>query len=301
VKLRAGILSGAAALLLAAAPFPAAAQFAEDLEETRPEAWAMRWFAGIATPTSFGVQESRDAGSWEIGLEAGLVPSLSEDERRVGFSGTKVEDLNRAPVFARPVLRVQLPAAFSLSAGWVPPVDLDGVEANILSVGVARPFWVGTRSRVGGQLSYLTGDVEGDISCPADEVAAGDDPVGNPFLCEEVSDDRFSLDAWTVELAYSLSVSERVGLFFSVLWQNLDSEFQVRALYDGFEDNSLLLFEGDSWAGTLGLSWAVAERWRLDGSLYYSPLDVIRDPTGVGPEENDALFNGRLMLSYRIR
>ena len=124
--------------------------FTEELDETRTEAWAMRWFAGVATPTSFGAPEAVDAWSWSIGLEGGLIPSLSEEERRVGFNGTKVEDLNRSPVFGRPVVRLGLPGSFSLTAGWVPPVDIDGVEADILSLAIARPFWVGGRGRLGG-------------------------------------------------------------------------------------------------------------------------------------------------------
>lgn len=273
----------------------------EELESTRTEAWAMRWFAAVATPTMFGAAGSAEAWSFEVGLEGGSIPSLSEEDRRVGFNGTKVEDLNRAPLFGRPVLRLGLPADFSLSAGWVPPVDFDGVTPNLLSIALARPLWTGERGRLAAQLFYLDGKIEGDISCPQDEVDAGDDPVGNPFGCEEASSDTMSITSWGLELGYAWQATPTVDLFVSGIWQQLDSEFQVRALYDGFVDRNRLVYEGDDLAWTAGLSWQASEKLRLAGELFYSPLDVVRDPTGHGPSENDPLFNLRVMGTYRLR
>ena len=291
--------AGAAALLVAAVP--AAAQFTEELDETRPEAWAMRWFNAVATPTAFGVADTVAPGSFEIALEAGSIPSLSEEERRVGFAGTKVEDLNRSNLFGRPVLRIGLPAQLTLSAGWVPPLDFDGVEANLVSLALGRPLWKGDRARLGAQLFYLSGDLEGDITCPASEVAAGSDPVGNPFLCEEVSNDTMSIDSWGAELGFAWRAGETVELHLSGIWQRLDADFQVRARYDGFVDRNRLHHEGDDYGATAGIAWRASERWRLAGELFYSPLDVVRDPLGRGPSENDALLNVRALLAYRLR
>ncbi|MDQ1346637.1 MAG: hypothetical protein QG573_6 [Acidobacteriota bacterium] len=299
----AGLLPAALFTLLAlVGDRPAAAQagFTEELEATRTEAWAMRWFAAVATPTMFGVAGETEPWSFELALEGGSIPSLSEDERRVGFNGTKVEDLNRAPLFGRPVVRLGLPADFTLSAGWVPPIDFDGVTPNLLSLALARPLWTGERGRLGAQVFYLDGKIEGDITCPQDEVDAGDDPVGNPFGCEEASDDTMSISSWGVELGYAWQATPTVELFVSGIWQQLDAEFQVRALYSGFEDRNKLVYDGDDIAWTAGLGWQATAKLHLAGELFYSPLDVIRDPTGRGPSENDALFNFRLLGTYKL-
>ena len=292
-------------LILAATVLSTAAAraqgFEEELDETRTEAWAMRWFAGVATPTSFGAPEAGEAWSWELGFEGGLIPSLSEEDRRVGFNGTKVEDINRSPVIGRPVIRLNLPAEFSFTAAWVPPVEIDGVTADIPSLAIARPFWTGERARLGGQLSWMDGEVSGDITCPADEAAAGEDPDANPFNCHEPSDDEMEFETWTFELAWSYAATDRLELFLSGLWQELDSEFEVHAFYSDFRDDTVLTFEGDQWAATAGLAFDASERWRLSGELYYSPLDVIRDPSGVGPKESDDLFTARAMVMYRFR
>lgn len=295
-----GLRRSAAVLWLLASP-PLAAQFVDKLEDTRTEAWAMRWFTAVATPTAFGVAEGGEPWSFDLAFEGGWIPSLSEDERRVGFNGTKVEDINRVSVFGRPVVRLALPGELSVAAGWVPPVDIDGVKPNLVSLALARPLWTGERARVGAQLFYLTGEINGDISCPANEVAAGDDPIANPFGCEEVSDDTMSIDSFGVELGVAWRAGEAVELFVSALWQQLDAEFQVRALYDGFRDRTLLVHDGDDVAATAGLAWTMSDKLRFVGELYYSPLDVVRDPAGRGPSENDALLNARVLASYRLR
>ena len=302
--LRAGgrfLAAGLFLLIAATAPVRALPSFTEELDATRTEAWAMRWFAAVATPTMFGAADATEPWSFDLALEGGSIPSLSEDERRVGFNGTKVEDLNRTPLFGRPVVRMGLPADFTLSAGWVPPIDFDGVEPNLLSFALARPLWTGERGRLGAQVFYLDGKIEGDISCPQTEVDAGDDPVGNPFGCEEASNDTMSIASWGLELGYAWQATPAVELFVTGLWQQLDSEFQVRALYAGFLYRNRLVYEGDDYAWTAGVGWQATEKLRLAGELFYSPLDVIRDPTGQGPSENDALFNFRLLGTYRLR
>lgn len=303
-SLRAGGRSLAAGLFLlisAAAPAVARPGFTEELDATRTEAWAMRWFASVATPTMFGAASETEPWSFDLALEGGSIPSLSEEDRQVGFNGTKVEDLNRAPLFGRPVLRMGLPGDFTLSAGWVPPIDFDGVTPNLLSLALARPLWMGERGRLGAQLFYLDGKIEGDISCPQAEVDAGDDPVGNPFGCEEASNDTMSITSWGLELGYAWQATPTVDLFVSGIWQQLDSEFQVRATYSGFVDRNRLVYDGDDYAWMAGLGWQATEKLRLAGELFYSPLDVVRDPAGQGPSENDPLFNFRLMGTYKLR
>ncbi|MEO8197758.1 MAG: hypothetical protein ABI689_13665 [Thermoanaerobaculia bacterium] len=294
------LAAGLFLLISAGSPARALPGFTEELDATRTEAWAMRWFAALATPTMFGAAAATEPWSFDLALEGGSIPSLSAEDRRVGFNGTKVEDLNRAPLFGRPVVRLGLPADFTLSAGWVPPIDFDGVTPNLLSFGLARPLWTGARGRLGAQLFYLDGKIEGDISCPQREVDAGDDPVRNPFGCEAASNDTMSITSWGVELGYAWQATPTVDLFVTGLWQQLDSEFQVRATYDGFVDRNRLVYDGDDYAWTAGAGWQASEKLRLAGELFYSPLDVVRDPAGQGPSQNDALFNFRLMGTYKL-
>ncbi len=298
------ILTLAAAFAVSAAASAGAEVIAveEPLDDERPEAWAMRWFAAISLPTAFGAAEELPAGTVDFGLEAGWVPSLSAEERRVGFYGTKVEDLNRTPVFGRPIVRLGLGAGFAASAGWVPPLEMDGATANLLSLALERPLVVRPSFRLAARLFYLAGSIEGDITCPADEAAAGDDPVANPFGCEAPSDDEMEITSWGLELAAAWRLpAEGLELYVSGLVHQLDSEFQVDAVYRGFHDLGRLTHQGSDLAATLGLAYRWRERTRIAGELFYSPLDIVRDPLGRGPSDNEPLFNLRLLATYRLR
>src|SRR5215475_3085583 len=73
----------------------------------RPEAWALKYFAsttllsGLTPPEP---AEGRRPGSITLGLELDWIPELDLGQRTVGFNGTKPEDLNKAPILARPVV-----------------------------------------------------------------------------------------------------------------------------------------------------------------------------------------------------
>ena len=67
----------------------------EELDFNRTEAWGYKYFTSVTLMSSFGAPKALDSGSLALGFEIGQVPSLTEDQRRIGFNGTKVEDLNR--------------------------------------------------------------------------------------------------------------------------------------------------------------------------------------------------------------
>src|SRR5262245_51059273 len=81
----------------------------ENIAGDRPEAWAIRYFTSTTLLNGLGVSHGRQAGSVFIGGEVVGIPFLSTEEQRVGFNGTKAEDLNKAPFFVRPRLIVGLP------------------------------------------------------------------------------------------------------------------------------------------------------------------------------------------------
>ncbi len=292
-----------AALLLASVP--GAAQIVLDLREEldfdRPESWAMKYFGSVALPAGLGVPEAARPGSVEIGFEAGWIPSLSAEERTVGFAGSKTEDLNRSSLFGRPWVRVALPAKLSLTLGVVPPIELDGVEPFFVSLALARPLHEAQRWRLGGRLFGQHGTIEGDLTCSAKEATAGDDPARNKFLCEEASRDEMTIRTVGGELsvAWQPAKQPRLEPHLAVAVSRLDMEFQVRARYSGIVDSSLLSTDGSTVAVTAGVTYRPGERRRLDVDLFYSPLDVSRPPfTGT---QNDGLFNIRASFGYRLR
>ena len=270
----------------------------EDLGFDRPESWAMKYYGSVGLLTALGGPEELAPGEVRVGLEGSWLPTLSEEERRVGFFGDKVEDLNRSSVFGRGRLVVGLPASFVLTAGYTPPVEIDGVEPHLLSLGLGRTLARRGRWALGATLTGGVGSFEGDITCSRDAVAAGDDPERNPFGCREPSSDELEILHGGLEVTNRFRIG-RAAPYVSLLANYFDTDFQVDARYSNIVDRTVLRTDGWTWGGTAGLSWQASERARLGLEAFYSPLEVVRGPGAT--TETDALFHVRALLTYRVR
>ncbi len=275
----------------------------EDLDFDRPEAWAMAWFAAVAFPTALST-EPLPPGGVELSLEGGYVPSLSEEQRTVGFLGEKPEDLNRSSVFGRPRVSIGLPADLTATVSWAPPAEIDGVEPNITSFALAGRLWQGPRARVAARVFGQRGTLRGDLTCPRD-IAGLADFDRNPYGCEEPSKDEMSLRLVGAELSASttfMTTSARwpaVSPYVTIARSSLHAEFQVDARRSGFLDRTLLETDGKIWSGTVGVSVGAGRGARVSGELFYAPLDVV-GRAGKG-KQTDGLLNARVLLGYRIR
>jgi hypothetical protein len=274
----------------------------EELDFDRPEAWAMAWFGAVTLANGIGGPAGLAPGEIELAFAGGWVPSLSREERRVGFRGNKVEDLNRTAVVGRPTITVGLPAGWTLEGGWMPPLDVDGIEPNLVSLALARTLWQGERLRLAARVLGEDGRFEGDLTCSRDDVRSGPD-LGSPVFidCEAPSEDEMEVTLYGAELQASapLRGAPRLAPYATVGWARLDAALQIDARYNGLVDRSRLSTEGSFWTAAAGIAWEARPGWRLAGELFYAPLDVVRR-TG-GERENDALVNARAMLSYRVR
>lgn len=278
----------------------------ERLATARPEAWAMRYFAAALLDSGLGEGDGLGAGGIEAGVELGWLPSLSARQRTVGFDGTKEEDLNRSPVVARPVVRVGLPLGLAATLGWVPPIELDGATANVLTAALSRSFTHGDRTRLELRLAGSRASVRGDFTCPAAAAAAGADPVRNPYGCEAASRDeqRFATIGFGAALVrrFTAGGSEPEARL-ALAAHHFDGSFHVDALYGGFHDQARL--ENRSWLTTVsaGLALAAGRRSRIAFEVFYAPLAVER-PTGNGAErrrEADDLLTARALVTVRLR
>ena len=293
----------AAAVLLAGARTAAGQDFIaphEQLAFDRPEAWSLNYFASVSLLTGFGTPTARRPGSLEASLELVSVPHLDAEQRTVGFGGLKEEDLNKTPVFVRPRLTVGLPADFSLTVAYVPPVRAFGIRSNLLAVALDRPLWRGERWAVGARLYGQLGTAEGSFTCTEEDAAGGDDPERNPFGCEKPSADQASLRYAGVELSASYRLERLGGLtpHLGAAFNHFENRFQVDARTFGFRDRTLLLTDGSTVSLAAGLTYPWHDRSGLGVELFYSPLEVARRSR---PRETDPLVNLRLLLSHRFR
>ena len=266
----------------------------EELEFDEPESWAMKYYASLALLTGMGVPEAMGAGKIDLGFEGGFVPQLSEEQRRVGFGGVKVEDLNRTPFFGRIRGRVGLSETTSLELAYLPPIEVDGTKPHMFSVAVGRPIDAGESWKIGIRGYGHFGSIEGDIICSTEDL---EEP--NPYDCAAPSNDDLAQRAYGVEITTGYVSDSPLRPYVGFAVNYLDLEFQVDAMHSGVHDRTLQLTDGATVSLTGGATYAAGDKWRFTGELFYSWLSVVRPPSTTST--NDGLFNFRFLVSYRIR
>lgn len=272
-----------------------------DLEFDRPESWAMKFFAGVTLPMASALDRPLPPGAISFEVETITVPSLSLRQRRVGFDGIKEEDLNKVPLLGRGRIVVGLPAGFHVMAGWVPPLEISGVKGNLLSASIGREIRLGNGWRAAVRAFGQDGAIEGAFTCWDEVLEFPPATPGNPFACEDLSQDEYRLTVTGGELQLGRSIGALGGpeLYAGAAAASMDAEFQVSALRSGFLDRTLLRSDGTIVTWNAGARWRLASGITVGGEVVYSPLTVDRND-GRG-SINDPLLNFHFVLGLRAR
>ena len=288
-----------ATLVLAASSLHA--QRDEDLAWDRPEAWAMKYFSAVSVMQGGGPPPGLDKGKWVLGFEIANIPRLDEEERTVGFNGTKEEDLNKAPVLARPLIHYGFTDRLSLTASYVPPFEvfdglethLAGLSANVILLSNDRLEW---NIRLIGQWS----EAKGDFTAPA-EVVGNPDPEVNPFEAIAPSSDTYTSWTGTAESSLFIRLNETRTrhAYLTAAYTYGDYEFDVYVPQPAGNRHTRKLFaDGSTWSLGGGLDFDINDRFTCRLGAVYAPLKV-RRPPGYN-RSNDSLLNFRFILNYRI-
>jgi opacity protein-like surface antigen len=293
-----------ALVLGATAAAPAHAQLVVDDTERlafdRPESWGMKYYTSLTVPTAMGVPRERAAGEVELGLEGGYVPQLSDAERRIGFNGTKLEDVNKTSAFARLRGGVCVGKGFALELSYSPRIEVGGARPSIVALALERPL-VLARAWVLGVRGYgQRGTIKADITCSAAEVAAGNDLQANPFQCVRASQDESRQKLAGMELTAGYVGRSRFKPYAGIGVAHLDLEFHVNAVYSGgrVEDHTVQLTSGSLVYATAGLTVALSRRVQLTTEIFHSWLGVVRPPSTLSASEG--FLNGRVYVGYRV-
>jgi hypothetical protein len=295
------IIGGLLLFLAGTVPAQTVVDQGEQLASDRPEAWAMAYLGGTTLFSGFGPAASTEFGAIHLGAGAAHIPHISTERRRVGFNGTKLEDLNKLPIFGRLRLAVGLPADFTLELGWTPPVEINGVKARrSLDVSLERPLLEKGRWQAGARAFYQNARISGDFTCSRETAANPPGSPGNPFGCREPSDDRSVIEQYGLELAVSQRLmNDRLEPYLAYAATRMNPRTHVRARVFEVLDRSLLTTELTTHTFTLGTILRPARRWEFLAALSWTPLHVRRPPDRG--RQSDDLFSARLMLRRRFR
>jgi opacity protein-like surface antigen len=273
----------------------------QDLDFDRPESWAMKYFTSITLPT--GVGPPRRLRRWQlrVQLEPSWIPFVSDEQRTVGFDGTKQDDLNKLPAIGFLRFTLGLPWRLQFTFSYLPPIEINGVQANLLTLGLGRPFSV-TRDFTIGVTAYgQYGTIHGDFTCSKSEVQAGDDPVKNPFGCTAQSHDDLDANYFGMQASASYRIRPAHGLepYVTAGFNYMNLAFTVDATYGHGStiDHTKLETRGTTFSTTTGLAFPITRRVDLGAEVFYSPLTIQRP---MQPPSHEGLINVRGVLAVTL-
>lgn len=282
----------------AALPGQALGPDPEHLAFDSPESWAMKYFAAVTLPMPFGGARELETGQLEMALEVSEIPFLNEDERRVGFGGAKVEDLNHSSLVVRPFLSMGLPTGFNGVVSAVPKTKIEGVYTQMYSLQVHREVLQFGEFRlvVGGVWSYT--ETSGAFTASQDLVDAGLDPLRAVPPSNDTS--YLRVLGLTASLAWEPQALSGFRFFIEGSALRLNNDFQTDVtVFDGdLRDQRTLKAEGRQETLQLGVEKRLNSKLSIAGSLHYAPLDVVRVESR-GSEE-DSLVQFRSFIRYRF-
>lgn len=179
-------------------------------------------FAILSAPIAFTDGGAGGRGL-SIGLEATAIPKVSRElaTPTTCRPGKGPENTNPLPGLVR--LRVEFElAGWRLSSGWIPPIRLSGVRANLVGIGVGRSFELQGAWRLEPRVHAVLGTLHAPVTCDDEAIA---DPASECFGGQR-SDDRWRPGILGAEVVASRSGS-RITPHFGLGYTMLRSRFQV--------------------------------------------------------------------------
>ena len=235
---------------------------------------------GTSHMPAVAVATGRPSSRVEVAVEVSYLPPLSAAQRTTGSD--KPEATNLAPVFARPRLGLRLPGGLGLEASWIPPMRVFDVKANLFAGALSRSFSSASGVRVVPRISFLTGRVEGPITCNRDTANNRGAALATyfAFVCySNNSRDFFEPRHFSGELLVARSVvGGRWEPYVSAGARGERTRFDVGVIRsDGSRDpdNPVLEVKATRAYGTAGASWLGLRRTRLAAELYYAPGSAV--------------------------
>ena len=232
------------------------------------------------SPLGASAATSRTTPRVEAAVEVSYLPRLSPAQRTTGLD--KPEATNLAPLFARPRIAARLPGGFGVEMSWIPPVRLFDVKANLVGGALTRSLGSAAGVRVVPRLSFLTGRVDGPITCNRDTAVNGGSALAvyYEFVCYgRDSRDYFEPRHLSGELLLTRAFARgRLEPYVSAGARGERTRFDVGVIRpDGSRDpdNPVLEVKTTRAFGTAGASWLGVRHTRLAAELYYAPGSAV--------------------------
>jgi hypothetical protein len=209
-----------------------------------------------------------------FGLEAARVPGVDRATATptICRPGKGPENTGVLPALARPRLAVPLPHGLALEASWIPPIRVNGVKADLISLALTESF--GHRDGLAAAIrAHATfGSVLAPVTCDRDALG---DPTSECFN-GSVSDDRFSPNIVGLDLSVGWTMAGgKLRPYLGSGYNRMEPRFQVNFTNQfGDTDRTRVAVNLDRVALFGGAAWQLTDRLALTGEIYAATADA---------------------------
>ncbi len=264
----------------------------QKFDDTGQQNFLLNYFALATTMSPTHSPVPWEGGHGAVGLELGVIPPLSCEQRLV-LNSTKTEDTNKAPVFPRPRIGFSFPAVGNVTVyggvGYVPPVTVFGTRNVILSGELGAGTALESGVELGGRLHATSLKTVAEIATP---FVDGSEAVDDLYLGTTVGVDvsgGYRIGDWTPYLAVGLT---DVSTFFYI-----GDDDYIGNNTDPFFGPTLSLGAQGTLLEKLDLG---AEFYAVPGRTWASEDIAEGDMVGWHTTDGGYLYTARIRLAYLL-
>jgi hypothetical protein len=224
-----------------------------------------------SVPIAFSPARAPNPGGdkrFELGIEGLTVPKAPDENLAPNACGGDdgLSNTNQLVVAARPRARVALGGGFAIEAGWVPPIPVSGVTANLFGGSLNWVTAIGPVFALELRAHGATGTVKGAFTCTEPETV---DPTSTCFGAS-VSNDSFKPLVVGGDLSFGGVFAEgRARPYVGGGYSYLRPEFEVNyTTAQGQLDNSVVEARLNRIALFGGFTFDLSNTWSVTGQLY---------------------------------
>jgi len=267
----------------------------ENFEITSPEGWAMAFMNASAQNLGQKPPRSVNIGDVSISAELSSIPHLSKEQQRIGFSGSKDEDLNKTPAFGRLRANFGLSGNINAELSWTPPLKINNSKPNDLwGAALSKPIFNNETIGLGLRFFILRGGVIASVTCSEDVLSFAPYSPNNIVGCIGLSNDKLQMNQDGVEVSLFFNNSLTIIPWLSFASSSIDSSVEIDAPLQHTRERRTVNSSGSIQTISFGLNYELNENLDFNLSSSYTPLDVQRP---VATSGNDNFWNIRLSLS----
>jgi hypothetical protein len=213
------------------------------------------------------------AGTVRLGGEVVFLPRIDDETARPTTCrpGKEAENVNALLAAGRVRAVLSLPRTLTLEIAWLPPVELHGMRANLLGLGLGGSRSLSSRWVIGARAHATVGHVTGPFTCPGDATLDAE----SECFGGTISDDRFEPNIAGADVSIGFNPATSAFAWFAgVGYSRLQPRFQVHFRnQSGTLDSTRVEVELHRMAVFGGATRVLGPRFRVSGELYATTSD----------------------------